>query len=516
MRRLFFLPATLLVAATVLGASIRQAAEQATIEFVISEKGSDKPIPCRIHLKDAAGKPQRAGDLPFWHDHFVCPGTAKAKLAPGKYTYEIERGPEYSQCSGTFVIAENGNEKVSVHLERLIDLTTEGWWSGETHVHRPMADIELLMQAEDLHVAPVITWWNNRNKWEGQEPPANLLVRFDGNRYYHVMAGEDEREGGALLFFGLPRPLSIAKASREFPSPMQFVAEARRQPGVWIDIEKPFWWDVPVWLASGQADSIGLANNHMCRDRMYENEAWGKPRDDRRLPPPLGNGYWSQEIYYHMLNTGLRLPPSAGSASGVLPNPVGYNRVYVHLEKGSASPLSPYAKWWESLRTGHSFVTNGPLLRVQADGQWPGHAFTAANGKELALDLRVQLTSRDPVSRIEIVKNGQVERSQALGKTSWLGTLGPLRFQESGWFLVRAFVDNPKTFRFASTGPFYVEIGDQQRRVSKASAQFFLDWIRERMARVELENADQREAVLSHHRLAEKFWQEKVAGANAK
>ena len=28
-------------------------------------------------------------------------------------------------------------------------------------------------------------------------------------------------------------------------------------------------------------------------------------------------------IYYHLLNCGLRVPPSAGSASGVLPNPVG-------------------------------------------------------------------------------------------------------------------------------------------------------------------------------------------------
>ena len=28
-----------------------------------------------------------------------------------------------------------------------------------------------------------------------------------------------------------------------------------------IDIEKPFWWDVPAWAVSGQVDSIGIANN---------------------------------------------------------------------------------------------------------------------------------------------------------------------------------------------------------------------------------------------------------------
>ncbi|HAK94366.1 MAG TPA: hypothetical protein DCM87_05035 [Planctomycetes bacterium] len=53
-------------------------------------------------------------------------------------------------------------------------------------------------------------------------------------------------------------------------------------------------------------------------------------------------------------------PPSAGSASGVLPNPVGYNRVYVHVD-GELT----YAKWWEGLQAGRAFVTNGPLLRVR-------------------------------------------------------------------------------------------------------------------------------------------------------
>src|SRR5947207_11085244 len=129
-----------------------------------------------------------------------------------------------------------------------------------------------------------------------------------------MMAGEDERDGGALLYFNLRWPIAFGDTGPEFPSPLKFAADARRQPNVWIDCEKPFWWDVPTWLASGEIDSIGLANNHMCRSQMFESEAWGKPRDVQRLPPPRGNGFWSQQIYYHILNSGLRLPPSAGSA----------------------------------------------------------------------------------------------------------------------------------------------------------------------------------------------------------
>ncbi len=480
------------------------------VQLRIEDQATHQPVACRVHLKDSQGKPQRAGSLPFWHDHFVCPGGAELELPPGEYSYEVERGPEYTAVAGRFLVREDAPTRVELELKRLVELARDGWWSGELHVHRPIDEIPLLMEAEDLHVAPVITWWNNRNLWSGKPLPATLLHGLAGDRYYHVMGGEDEREGGALLFFNLAEPLPITAAGREYPSPMKFLAMARQRPSVWVDIEKPFWWDVPVWLASGQVDSIGLANNHMCRSQMFENEAWGKPRDERRLAAPLGNGFWTQEIYYHILNAGLHIPPSAGSASGVLPNPVGYNRVYVHLD-GELS----YEKWWDGLRAGRSFVTNGPLLRVRANGELPGHVFAAPAGNEVVLDIRAALAGRDPVRALEIILNGRVERSVPYDEWLRTGSLGKLRFRESGWMLVRAIADNPKTFRFAATAPFYVEIGDVRQRISRSSVRFFLDWIAQRMDRVQLDDPVQKDEVLAYHTAARRFWEERLAKANA-
>jgi hypothetical protein len=481
-----------------------------TVEFAVLDKSTGELTPARVHLKDSAGKPVRADVFPFFRDHFVCPGNVRLNLPADRYSFEVERGPEYRLQSGSFIADQTTNKTVLVELERIADMAAEGWWCGDLHVHRPVKDIELLMQAEDLHIAPVITWWNDQNQWTNQPRQANPLVRFDKNRFYQVLGGEDEREGGALLYFNLKEPLSIGGSSREYPSPMKFLAEARRHESAWVDIEKPFWWDAPTWLASGQCDSIGLANNHMCRDQMYESEAWGKSRDPQRLPPPRGNGFWTQEIYYHILNCGLRIPPSAGSASGVLPNPVGYNRVYVHC----GNRLT-WEKWWEGLRAGRSFVSNGPLLRCAANGNLPGHVFKAPEGKTLRLKIDAKLTSRDPITAVEIIRNGQVERTVPFDEWEKTASLGELKFNESGWFLVRAIADNPKTFRFASTAPFYVEIGGDKRRISKASAQFFLDWVRERVQRVKLADPVEREEVLSHHRAAEIIWREKVAQANA-
>jgi len=482
---------------------------------VVGEDAKD--LPCRIHLYDQAGKPQRAAQLPFFRDHFVCPGQVELQLPAGSYRIEIERVPEYEQYADVVHLADgeskrskwskrtNESKKRSVCLKRIADLAEEGWYSGDLHVHRAIDDIPLLMRAEDLHVAPVITWWNNRNLWADRAIPKDLLIRFDKDRCYQVMAGEDEREGGAVMFFNRQRPLPLAGSTREYPSPMRFITQARREGAVWIDIEKPFWWDVPVWLASGQVDSIGLANNHMCRSQMYETEAWGKPRDAKRLPPPRGNGFWTQEIYYHILNCGLRVPPSAGSASGVLPNPLGYDRVYVHC-----GDQFDDAAWWRGLKQGHSFVTNGPLLLVHANGHVPGHVFAASNDEPMTIDLKATLISRDRVPAIQIIKNGQVERSVPVTGTSSSMDLGAITFRKSGWFLVRAITDLKHTFRFASSAPYYVEIGSEPRLISRQSAQFFVDWITQRMDRIPLKLKDpgKLQEVLSHHRRAKQYWKQ--------
>ncbi len=339
--------------------------------------------------------PQRAAHLPFWYDHFVCPGRAEITLPAGRYRYLIDRGPEYRQQRGEFSVVGDRPLEIEHTLARLTDLRQQGWYSADLHVHRPVEQIELLMQAEDLDVAPVITWWNTRNLWADRALPTHTWQSTSDGRWFSPTAGEDEREGGALLYFGLRTPIEIATDDREYPSPMVFVDEARqRQSDVWIDIEKPFWWDVPVWLASGKMQSIGLANNHMCRDQMLANEAWGKSRDIDRWPDPLGNGWWTQEIYYHVLNAGLRLPPSAGSASGVLPNPVGYNRVYVQLDQA----LTPSA-WWRGLKQGRCFVTNGPLLICQVNRQWPGSELNRPIDGIATVALEIQLITRDPIAQ---------------------------------------------------------------------------------------------------------------------
>ncbi len=474
----------------------------APVTLTIREAGLAEPLPARVHLLDSSRKPVKPPGLPAWHDHFVCAGSVEVTLTTSDYHAEIERGPEFSSVATNFNVGESATNFIFT-VSRIADLARESWWSGETHVHRKPQEAELLMRAEDLHVAHFTTWWNKANPWTTAPLPQGLPVRFDGNRFYHPLGGEDERDGGALLYLDPTAPLDITSGTRHRPSSVAFAKQARERGAKWIDAEKPFWWDFPMWVAHGVVDTVGIAHNHMQRDGVLDNEAWGRPRDRAIYAGPQGNGRYTQDIYYHLLNTALRLPPSAGSASGVLPNPVGYNRAYVQID-GEFT----YEKWRDGLKAGRSFVSNGPLLRARANGFLPGHIFRTNGSLQVRLEAR--LDSRDSIAVVELVRDGRIEQVN-------LPSL--ITIQQSGWFLLRAIAGVTNTFRFASTAPWYVELDGKPMKPRRESARFFVDWCRVRIAKLEALaelTAAQKELVLQPWHEAEAFWQDKLSAAGAR
>lgn len=474
--------------------------------------GADKKeAACHVYMKDSQQRPVRPGGAPFWHDHFAIDGSFEMTLPEGKYTYQIERGPEYLPVRNSVVVTAGQQVVVQAELVRLCHLRKNGWYSGDLHIHRPPAQIELLLGASDLDLGPVITWWNATNSWEAVPIPEDVRRKTKEGRWFDWMAGEDEREGGALLYFGLNTPLNLKVEGREFPSPMQFVEQAKlRDSHVWIDIEKPFWWDVPTWVATGKMNSIGLAHNHMHRGGVLGNEAWGRARDTDRLPGPHGNGFWTQEIYYHLLNAGIRIPPSAGSASGVLNNPVGYNRVYVQL-----GGEMTWETWFQGLKEGRCFVTNGPLLEATLNGNFPGARLELEVDGSGEFRLEAILNSVDPIQEVEVIFRGEVIRRISGNGEQTQKIDEVLKLKEPGWLLVRALSNQKETFRFASTAPWWIERSGEAMPISVDSCRFFLRWLEDRDHRIRnnLQSQTQLTQVLEPHIQARKFWSTRLEKA---
>jgi hypothetical protein len=502
------------------------------LELKAIDKESGDPIPCRMHLKTAKGQPKRPEKVPYWNDHFALPGKLLLKLPLGNYSFELERGLEYLDQSGTFTINVFADDSKMIEMTRFVDMAAEHWYSGDLDIRRPPGEIELIMQADDLHLGEVVTWGNEKPKGKeavGKESPANKELKkeavgkeasankelksdpvvFDKDRCYRLLAGTHSCAGGEIGFHRLEKPIKLA--DKQSPSLLLDAIEAKKRENAWIDVANPASWDMPALVALGLADSIQIADGRICREKIVPNES-GRPRDKKKFPEPLGGIRWSQELYFKLLECGFRLPPTAGSASGASPNPVGYNRVYVFVEDEFN-----YENWWDGLRDGRALVTNGPLMRISVEGQLPGHVFGVAKGQKLELEIALTLSTREEIHYLEIIKNGGVEKSIRMDdyiEDVKNNKLPKLDFDESGWFLVRAVCDSAKSYRFAMTAPYFVSIGDRPR-VSKKAAQFFLDWVSERAKQFESSDKKEIEEVADHYRKAIERWIKLVAEATA-
>jgi len=435
-------------------------------------------------MRDAAGawRPVRTqGPAIAAHPRFpelgvVIDGKADVETSPGA-RFVVDRGTEYETVSVAPV-----QPRHVVRLRRWINPGTQGWWPGDLHVHREPAEVPLLMKAAGIAVAPTITRWNDRRfqvDWtEGEDQRLRLRN------------AEDERQWGAALFLGLRRPIELYAAKVHLPAPTGTWTRAREE-GAYIDLEKPTWWAAPLMVQAMPPDSIGIAHNHFLEEGMYEGEAWGRPRDRSRFPGHAGYAAYVFELYARMLGLGRRIPASAGSANGVLKNPVGYNRSYVYLARGFNE-----AAWWAGQKAGRNFVTNGPMLFLTVDGQMPGDVLPAGRGLRRA---RVDCRARTPLKRVDVVANGLAVKIWDPGRHRFEASV-EVPATPGGWIAARCLEQPGEggTIRFAHTSPVYE--GTDARRDPESVA-WLGEWIaayRERLKaypETELSAAD-REAFL--------------------
>ncbi|HTQ37673.1 MAG TPA: hypothetical protein VMJ32_01520, partial [Pirellulales bacterium] len=78
--------------------------------------------------------------------------------------------------------------------------------------------------------------------------------------------------------------------------------------------------------------------------------------------------------------------------------------------------------------------------------------------------------------------------------------------------------DNSQTYRYATTAPYYVEIG-YRPRVSRASAQFFLDWTNQRAGEIaeaiKADDSPAAQSALQSVKQAQEYWNSLLGKANA-
>ena len=415
-------------------------------------------------------------------------------VPPGRYTVTIERGKEYLPAERA---VEVGQEPVAlkIPLTRWIDMAALGWYSGDTHVHRPVGELPNLLLAEDLNVGLPLSFWVTTAHTSPRRSRVRAeLIQVDRTHVIYPINTEYEifrvgRKGhtlGAIMILGHRRPFTAGVP------PVRPVAERAHGEGALLDLDKHSWpWShmlVPVM----KVDLFELANNHCWRTQfgfrtwsLDKAPAYMKLERDKRGFTEWGWIDFGFQTYYALLNCGFRLRPSAGTASGVHPVPLGFGRVYVHLPDGFS-----YAKWMQGLGAGRSFVTTGPMLMIQIDGQPPGATIRASGGEKRSCRITGLAASARPLRPVEIIVNGQVVKrvAPANRKTERGGYESPIaatiELEGSSWVAVRAFEDRPdKRIRFAHSSPVHISVPGKPLRPRREEVSYLVRRMKEELER---------------------------------
>jgi hypothetical protein len=357
---------------------------------ITDERG--RPTTASLVIKDAQGRlyptpgKRLAPDFDFQPQVYRADGDV-LRLAPGSYTVDLTRGPEYlAQQVPLEVTAAGGT--VALKLQRWIDMPARGWYPGDHHIHSagclhyetPTQGVEPRdmirhILGEALSVGSVLTWgpgyYYQKQFFEGRDntlsTPENLM------RYDLEVSGFPSSHAGHLVLLRLK--------DQDYPGTRT--------------IEDWPTWDLPVlkW-AKEQGAVVGFAHSG------WGLQVKGNTLPTNEVPPYDGIGaneyvmdvahdavdfistidtpaIWELNVWYHTLNVGFRTRISGETDFPcIYGDRVGLGRSYVRLDRLS------YDAWTQGIRDGRAYVSDGKshLIDFRVDDRHVG-----TEGSELRL-----------------------------------------------------------------------------------------------------------------------------------
>lgn len=466
-----------LAAAAAHGAS---AATDGELRLEVVDSQTKQAIPVRVELTSARGRPVKLKNVGTGSlgGHFYLSGNTTLELRRGDYLFLLDAGPEYRTQRGDFTINRYADDGKTVDMRRFANLVEEGWYAGDMQSQRAARHLPIVAATENVYYVPSIAWHYDGKQWKATHSTVNREVDSEdahaAGRSLSPTAARVQLAGGSLLLIGDEPWLRSPPLELPANATSLQVIDLADKAGLRIVAATPTAWELPLWIASGKLDAVCLLTHQTEWKKAISADPGGRPRDTGRYPGKQGLARWGMDVYFQLLNSGVRLTPVAGSGSGDNDSPLGTNRVYVQLSE----QFSP-AAWWQGVERGATVVTNGPLLRPNVHGESPGATFYLEQGETDTMEIALNLATRTTVEYLEIIKNGEVYDEVRL--SDWAGKGGrlpPVAFDDSGWFAVRAATVDRDKYQFALTAPYYVK-SSAGPRIGKRSTEFFLAWLDE-------------------------------------
>jgi TolB protein len=449
--------------------------------FVTGEDGrAFAPDDAWMHADDNFVRTERR----FEAHYFQTSGNAELTVPPGRVDVEVMKGFEYRVEKKSVQVAADQTMKLTIPL-RPLDLPQQPnsrWVSGDVHVHMnyggayrntpknlvAQATAENLSIVEDLIVnkeqrIPDIRYFSSN----ADAASTGTTLLFHGQEFHtsywghlgllhltdHFLLPGYAAYPGTAAASLFPANANVADVAHEQHALVGYVHPYDTFPDPAKDATLTH--ELPVDVALGKVNYIEVLG--------------------------FSDHKSTAAVWYRLLNCGFRLPAAAGTDAmanfASLRGPVGLNRVYAEVPNG---PLN-IESWLSSLKQGHTFATNGPLLGFILGSQQVGGELHLPPG-ETKVKFSGWLRSIVPVDHLEVICNGRVVRELKLNDDRESADIeDTIPLSQSGWCLLRAWSERAEhpvldAYPYATTSPIYVTVAGSVAKPTEDAA-YFIAWI---------------------------------------
>ena len=305
-----------------------------------------------------------APDFPFQPQVYRADGET-VRLPDGYYSIQYDGGPEFYTRTKELRIDKDAPDELAFQLQRWIDPSKYGWWSGDHHIHasgcshykNPSEGVlpeDMIRQVlgENLNIGAVLTWgpsWYYQKQFFTNQD--NPLSKPDRIMHYDVeVSGFPSSHAGHLVLMGLKED--------DYPGTTR--------------VEQWPSWDLPVlqWGKS-QGGVVGFSHSgwglqvHSDKLPNYEMPAFDGIGANEYIVDVTHDAVdfisaadtpsvWELNVWYHTLSAGFRARISGETDFPcIYDDKVGLGRSYVKLGRLS------YRGWIEGIRDGRNYVSDG-------------------------------------------------------------------------------------------------------------------------------------------------------------
>jgi hypothetical protein len=446
---------------------IASATQRVRLRVVAKESG--KPVAVKLHVHGEAGEYLAPVDRhripnPFWYEDwsvdYINPDSHFCTYIPGETLVDLPLGRVYVEISKGFEIAplrkqlliEKSTTELEFTLERVLPWRDRGWVTADTHVHfLSPSSAHLEGSGEGVNVVNLLaSQWGelmtNVGDFDGKTTYGSREAGGDGE--YLVRVGTENRQHilGHISLVGYHGPI-IAPMTTGGPDESalgdpveilltEWARQCRKQGGIVVLPHFPNpRAEHAASIVSGEIDGVEMTS--------WSNLYGG-------IDP------YSLADWYRYLNCGYFTAAVGGTDKMAATTAVGAIRTYAKLPP---SVLFDYEAWKTAVRSGHTFVTYGPLMEFSVEGKPPGARIALSrSGGTLQVEWKVASVTV-PISRVELVVNGEILQSRSVEAREDTGSW-PVQVARSAWIalLVRGHYQGRPEIIAAHSSPVMVEV----------------------------------------------------------